>query len=83
MVDVTDPCCAAASSDDEVDPLAVYRGTRLGYDSCGVAFYVPADALKGYGDPTDEPWFYPASLTALQASHVLLYCCTYYWPAYT
>jgi len=72
VVDVQDPCPGEA----EVDPVsAVYRGTRLGYDSCGTAYYVPADALKGYGDPTEEPWFYPASLTPLQASDN--YACLY------
>jgi len=68
IVDVQDPCPPAAGTDGEPDPLADYRSTRLAYDSCGLAFYVPADALKGYGDPTDEPWFYPASLTPLQAT---------------
>ena len=67
IVDVQDPCPPAPQADGESDPVASYRGTRLGYDCRGMAFYVPADALKAYGDPTDEPWFYPASLTPLQA----------------
>ena len=68
VVDVQDPCPPAPRTDVELDPVASYRGTRLSYDCCGVAFYVPADALKVYGDPTDQPWFYPASLTPLQAT---------------
>jgi len=70
IADVQEPCLAVPPTDGDPDPIACYRRTRLGYDSCGTAFYVPADALKGYGDPTDEPWFYPASLTPLQASAV-------------
>jgi len=68
VVDVQDPCPPTPATDGEADPVACYRGTRLGYNSCGMAFYVSADALKSYGDPTDEPWFYPASLTPLQAT---------------
>jgi len=69
VVDIKDPCPPRSSADgDNPDPVAEYRGTRLGYDSSGAAFYAPRDALKGYGDPTDEPWFYPASLTPLQAT---------------
>ena len=70
IVDVQDPCVrgAAVAGGDAVDLVAMYRGTRLGYSSCGTAYYVPADALKCYGDPADEPWFYPAALTPLQAS---------------
>ena len=68
IVDVQDPCLSAPRFDGEPDLVTSYRSTRLGYDSCGMAFYVPSDALKTYGDPTDEPWFYPASLTPLQAT---------------
>lgn len=70
IVDVQQSCSTASSGTDggEADPVSSYRGTRLGYDCCGLAYYVPADALRRYGDPTDEPWFYPAALTPLQAT---------------
>jgi len=73
VVDVQDACSPASGGDVVVDAVSAYRGTRLGYDCCGVAFYVPADSLKRYGDATDEPWFYPAALTPLQASDDVMY----------
>ena len=68
IVDIQDPCPPASRTDGEADLVASFRGTRLGYNSSGVALYVPVNSLKAYGDPTDELWFYPASLTALQAT---------------
>jgi len=69
VVDVEEACSATSSgTDGDQDALACYRGARLGYDACGTAFYVPSDALRDYGDPTHEPWFYPAALTPLQAT---------------
>ena len=75
VVDVQ-PACPRGPGSGEADPasLSAYRATRLGYDPGGCAYYVPADALRAYGDPTDEPWFYPAALTPLQASHTLSVC---------
>jgi len=67
ITDIQDPC-PPPTPDGEGDPLASYRGTRLGYDCRGMAFYVPGDHLKPYGDPSGEPWFYPATLTPLQAT---------------
>jgi len=55
-------------SNDQCDCFA---GTVLSYDVLGNAFYVPAVDLRCYGDPCNEPWFYPIPLTPLQATVLL------------
>ena len=51
-----------------VDPLVMFRSTRLGYDYQGSAYYVPSNALVRYGDPQGKPWFYPIKMTAREAT---------------
>ena len=52
----------------EQDSSDVFKGTTLGFDKEGCAFYVPSHFLKKYGEPEGEPWFYPTSMTSRQAS---------------
>ena len=47
---------------------APYQQTKLCTDKMGRILYVPVKYLKGYGDPTGEPWFYPIPLAPRQAT---------------
>lgn len=77
----TDSCCLDLKSvsdylnivsngepQQEQDSSDVFKGTTLGFDKEGCAFYIPSQFLKKYGEPEGEPWFYPTSMTSRQAS---------------
>lgn len=49
-------------------PNTEFDKTYLGYDSMGLAYYIPIDSVKEYGDPRNEKWFYPIELTAKEAT---------------
>lgn len=50
------------------DPMANFKGTVLGYDKEGLAYYLPTTALKEYGNPQEEDWFYPIEITSREAT---------------
>ena len=70
IVDEEEICLQGISEESEgiVDPLLMFRCTRLGYDYQGSAYYVPSNALVRYGDPQGKPWFYPIKMTAREAT---------------
>lgn len=45
-----------------------FKNTLLAYDHMGFAYYVPADAVRRYGDPENELWFYPIEMAAREAT---------------
>jgi len=50
------------------DLSCLLKGTTIAYDKNGDSFYVPTNLLVKYGDPSDEKWFYPLSITPRQAT---------------
>lgn len=57
--------CAGAFS--ETDALR-YKNTCLALDKKARCFYIPLQLLKKFGDPREEPWFYPVPLSSRQAT---------------
>ena len=69
----TEESCKDIESDmkDGVDfekNLIFFINTVIGYDKDGNPYYLPSINLKKYGDPSDEPWYYPFPLKLNEAS---------------
>ena len=59
---------SGAEYGDNPDQIVWFIGTVLAIDNIGRAFYVPRNALKLYGDPSGEVWFYPLPISSKQAA---------------
>ena len=53
---------------NENDRFVGFDGTHLAFDREGHAYYVPSDAFKRHGDPSEELWFYPVAITEREAT---------------
>ena len=57
---------SSKTSEDHL--LGLLQDSRLAYDRNGNAFYIPSACLKRFGDPRDQPWFYPVEISSRQAA---------------
>ena len=62
-----------AYSEDNSMPLSdteinQFKNTCLSFDKKARCFYIPLDSFKIFGDPREEPWFYPVKLSSRQAT---------------
>ena len=60
--------CTEAVTSPDIAAMTSYKGTVICYDKEGLAYYIPSELIKRYGDPRDESWFYPIPISAREAT---------------